>query len=701
MVSGLTLKYGSIKNKIMTKKIILLLALIPALWQTVDAQLVPITNGETGLSVRTKLNSLITNFNNGLGANQLYYSTGSAYTSSSNLTFDGSLLSLNSTLALENIRALTDTVKVDSLIQFNESLILTSAGSQDILIKDQQNDLLVQGGTAGTEFKFEILAADNDGTDDVYFEVDALGVEGQGNREDMIIGYDAGLTRFKIMSEANGTGVLRDIAIETEGNAGQIVVNADGKTYLDGNGVADSIAATRGYADAAAGGIINGTTNNGVTTYNSTTGDLDVESALTFNPSQVELDLFRSGFTSSIFNSGGAFTVGSPNGALIVNTGTIQGKPTTGNDFNITASGGADANHDIVLAGKGAGGIIVNGTLTAGTTTSVDYFANLFDPTFTSGGASNQAAAQSFEGSITGASGDITFIAGNNFNASVTTQAVAETIADVAQLYIQEPNVTEGAGSTVTNASTVKIASSPTEGDNNYGLWVASGSSRFDDTIIRKTSTGSGGTANGSLDDVIIDSNGQGGMTVLTPAANTGYYGFGDPGVSYAGGMEYNHSTDQLNFITSASTRVSIDASGNLLDGGVNTIGVTGNRWTNLYTTNQTTTNAETVDSDSTLKANITPITSGTPVDQIGVYSYTWKPVYDSSILINDTSSVHYGVIAQEVETILPNLVKTNPETGKKSVAYTELIPFLIKAIQEQNAKLEELEARIQTLENQ
>ncbi len=67
--------------------------------------------------------------------------------------------------------------------------------------------------------------------------------------------------------------------------------------------------------------------------------------------------------------------------------------------------------------------------------------------------------------------------------------------------------------------------------------------------------------------------------------------------------------------------------------------------------------------------------------------------------------NLHYGVIAQEIEKTLPNLVYTDKD-GYKAVNYTDLIPLLIKSNQEQqieiqNAKKEReaLLQRIQTLE--
>lgn len=49
------------------------------------------------------------------------------------------------------------------------------------------------------------------------------------------------------------------------------------------------------------------------------------------------------------------------------------------------------------------------------------------------------------------------------------------------------------------------------------------------------------------------------------------------------------------------------------------------------------------------------------------------------------------GLLAQEVEQVLPNVVLTDPD-GKKLINYTELIPILINAIQELNTRVAALE---------
>ena len=59
----------------------------------------------------------------------------------------------------------------------------------------------------------------------------------------------------------------------------------------------------------------------------------------------------------------------------------------------------------------------------------------------------------------------------------------------------------------------------------------------------------------------------------------------------------------------------------------------------------------------------------------------------DSPILKNK----HYGLIAQELQEIYPNLVSESQD-GYLAINYTEIIPLLIRSIQELNAKVEQYE---------
>ena len=52
------------------------------------------------------------------------------------------------------------------------------------------------------------------------------------------------------------------------------------------------------------------------------------------------------------------------------------------------------------------------------------------------------------------------------------------------------------------------------------------------------------------------------------------------------------------------------------------------------------------------------------------------------------------GVIAQDIEKVLPEVVETN-SNGLKSVSYGNIVGVLIEAIKEQQVRIEELERKL------
>jgi hypothetical protein len=58
------------------------------------------------------------------------------------------------------------------------------------------------------------------------------------------------------------------------------------------------------------------------------------------------------------------------------------------------------------------------------------------------------------------------------------------------------------------------------------------------------------------------------------------------------------------------------------------------------------------------------------------------------------TGTHEMGTIAQEVETVVPELVFTD-ENGIKSVAYANTVALLIEAIKEQQTQIDELKAKL------
>ena len=98
--------------------------------------------------------------------------------------------------------------------------------------------------------------------------------------------------------------------------------------------------------------------------------------------------------------------------------------------------------------------------------------------------------------------------------------------------------------------------------------------------------------------------------------------------------------------------------------------------------------------SDARLKKDI--VTIDNALDKVlalrGVY-YNWD--LGNANGRNLDSVNHIGLIAQEVEPILPQVVKTaKDENQTKSIAYSDIIPVLINAIKELKAEIEELKKK-------
>jgi hypothetical protein len=89
--------------------------------------------------------------------------------------------------------------------------------------------------------------------------------------------------------------------------------------------------------------------------------------------------------------------------------------------------------------------------------------------------------------------------------------------------------------------------------------------------------------------------------------------------------------------------------------------------------------------SDVTLKTNIQPI-SGIESVLFGLkgYEYDWK----------NGSGHSYGFLAQEVEKVLPNAVKTGAD-GLKAINYMMIIPFLVETIKQMGSEIKDLKQTV------
>jgi len=91
--------------------------------------------------------------------------------------------------------------------------------------------------------------------------------------------------------------------------------------------------------------------------------------------------------------------------------------------------------------------------------------------------------------------------------------------------------------------------------------------------------------------------------------------------------------------------------------------------------------------SDKRLKDNIKPIPNAIEkVKSIGGYEFDWNDNQDAYV------GHDVGVIAQEIEEVLPEIVTTR-DNGYKAVKYEKIVPLLIEAIKEQQKQIDELKS--------
>ncbi|MCK5429169.1 MAG: tail fiber domain-containing protein, partial [Anaerolineales bacterium] len=173
--------------------------------------------------------------------------------------------------------------------------------------------------------------------------------------------------------------------------------------------------------------------------------------------------------------------------------------------------------------------------------------------------------------------------------------------------------------------------------------------------------------------------------SVITPTASI-VFDASDPITHTTSILFYTQGPDD----PSSNSRVEIGENGNLRPTGNNryALGEPGKRWTTVYTVN-----GIDMSSDGRLKDNITTLPYGLEqIKQLQPVEFTWKdaPVDD----------IRFGLIAQDVLEVLPEIVSVGDDpAGLLSMNYTEIVPVLVSAIQEQQGQIESQEEQILALE--
>ncbi len=87
--------------------------------------------------------------------------------------------------------------------------------------------------------------------------------------------------------------------------------------------------------------------------------------------------------------------------------------------------------------------------------------------------------------------------------------------------------------------------------------------------------------------------------------------------------------------------------------------------------------------SDIRLKSNIVKISNPLQtIKKLEGVQFTW----------NKNGKLDYGMIAQQVEKVIPQMVSQKNSTEYKQISYIKLIPFLLESIKELNKRIEILE---------
>jgi hypothetical protein len=187
-----------------------------------------------------------------------------------------------------------------------------------------------------------------------------------------------------------------------------------------------------------------------------------------------------------------------------------------------------------------------------------------------------------------------------------------------------------------------------------------------------------GGVSNsGGVGHLLVTSNNTDIPTTIFSGSNGGRLSI------FAGGMTSSSQRGgQIDFVGGASSTYPGEL---LFRTGIGTLGTEQPITARLDTSGIMYANTFTSTSDERLKANIERIDDPFVIlNEVKGVRFNWKDGGDPSV----------GVIAQDVEKVLPEAVKTDPE-GMKSVCYDMLIGVLIEAIKDQQKRIDDLEARL------
>jgi len=224
------------------------------------------------------------------------------------------------------------------------------------------------------------------------------------------------------------------------------------------------------------------------------------------------------------------------------------------------------------------------------------------------------------------------------------------------------------------------------------GTQVGIGINTPDGTLHVHTATAGAVVANAFADELVIENNDHGGLSILIPNDKVCTIYFGDPQDNDIGQISYNHAVDTLT-LTAGTVNVVNCIAAACNPGADNTIrlGSSGVRWTEVFATNGTINTSDAREKNTILGIDLT--LAQNLVDNIVPRSYVWNN--------KQLSGTHYGFVAQEIEAVVKRFV-AEPEdfaplhydaaTDQYGLRMNELLPFLWRVVQDQQKRIQTLE---------
>jgi len=296
--------------------------------------------------------------------------------------------------------------------------------------------------------------------------------------------------------------------------------------------------------------------------------------------------------------------------------------------------------------------------------------------------ATNNAIGTGFE--INQANGSTNrFYIDTNGNVGIGTSAPSQKLHVAGGYFLVNNNGSGDANSGIRIFSTIAAT---------HYNWMMGAQYNVSDTFEITPSTVVGGTTFSSP-KLVINANGNVGIGVTTPAYPLEVNGKIYASTEVQGGTAFINDTGGISVFGSNTSTRSIRLGRNGTSNDIFITGSSGNvgigtatpgfaldvNGTGRFTTIIETSSVRYKKSIKTLPSQLATINALRPV------TFKWKDKKKGEDL-------QYGLIAEELQQIMPEAVSLNSDGNAEAISYTKLVPILIKAVQELQAKVEKLE---------